>query len=185
MKSMLSTYFSLYLGVWERRHNCPWLHIGSASRYIPTHVRYSVWQLNFFGRNICSVSIASVSIAHSLSVWYWPGGHANPEFEPSNDGLSVPESERCSSLHRLLQQLVLLLLPPVEVTLASEATNSGHAVRLHHLSLSKVRLGREGSGDKATTSRLQPLVFLTKYPASNKMLSFLPTLRVKLKDIIR
>ena len=42
-------------------------------------------------------------------------------------------------------------------------------INLHHLGLSKVRLCGEGSSDKATTSRLEPLVFLAKYPETTNI----------------
>ena len=42
-------------------------------------------------------------------------------------------------------------------------------INLHHLGLSKVRLCGEGSSDKATTSRLEPLVFLAKYPETTNV----------------
>ena len=47
--------------------------------------------------------------------------------------------------------------------------NTQKKINLHHLSLSKVRLCGEGSSDKATTSRLEPLVFLAKYPETTNI----------------
>ena len=87
-----------------------------------------------------------------------PGGHSDPELQPGYNGGTVPQSKRRPRLHRLLQELVavgetetgkvslsvnssprpnsLLLLPAVEICLASQPTNTRHAVGLDHLLVS-------------------------------------------------